>query len=126
MEAKAPFEHLRACLSSPAHHWVECRGLTLVLSLWESDDELGSGRRAIYRDFVAMVEKQTQPARDGFIDALGRARAVDGRADSVLAVNEWGVAAINVESGARDVVARASHGWDTGGWVVDTRRNAVQ
>ena len=41
-------------------------------------------------------------------------------------VNDWGIAFIIVETGDPDVVARASHGWDIGGWKVDTRRNAFQ
>ncbi|SOC53787.1 hypothetical protein [Ornithinimicrobium cerasi] len=46
--------------------------LTLALQLWESDDEGGPGRRNAYQEFIKEFQERTAPARDGFLDTLGR------------------------------------------------------
>ena len=87
----------------------------------------------VVADGHRLVDELAWPVGESFDDWVptadtryGPARAVDGRADSVIAVDERGIVAINVETGDPDIVARASHGWHAGGWEVDTRRNAFQ
>lgn len=56
-------------LGVPDHHGH----LTLALQLWESDDEGKPGRDNSLEEFTREFSERTAPARDGFLDTLGRA-----------------------------------------------------